>query len=44
MVYSTILPVFVRRVVQAIKDGGKPFVVDVNWDTAGAETRGMLRK
>ena len=31
MVYSTIHPVFVRRVVQAIKDGGgKPFVVDVN--------------
>ena len=41
MVYSTIHPVFIRRVVQAIKDGGgKPFVVDVNWDTAGAETRG----
>jgi uncharacterized Fe-S center protein len=28
-------------VVQAVKDGGgKPFVVDVNWDVAGAETRG----
>src|SRR5512139_221764 len=41
MVYSTIHPVFVRRVVQAVKDGGgKPFVVDVNWDAAGAETRG----
>ena len=41
MVYSTIHPVFVRRVVQAVKDGGgKPFVVDVNWDTAGAEKRG----
>src|SRR5512138_3336560 len=41
MVYSTIHPVFVRRVVQAIKEGGgKPMVVDVNWDTAGAETRG----
>jgi uncharacterized Fe-S center protein len=41
MVYSTIHPVFVRRVVQAIKDGGgKPFVVDVNWDAAGAEQRG----
>jgi uncharacterized Fe-S center protein len=39
--YSTIHPVFVRRVVQAIKDGGgKPFVVDVNWDAAGAEMRG----
>ena len=33
MSYSTIHPVFVRRVVQAVKDGGgKPFVVDVNWD------------
>jgi uncharacterized Fe-S center protein len=41
IVYSTIHPVFVRKVVQAIKDGGgKPFVADVNWDTAGAETRG----
>ncbi len=41
MVYSTIHPVFVRRVVQAVKDGGgKPFVVDVNWDAAGAEMRG----
>jgi len=41
MVYSTVHPVFVRRVVQAVKDGGgKPFVVDVNWDAAGAETRG----
>jgi len=41
MVYSTIHPIFVRRVVQAIKDGGgKPYVVDLNWDTAGAEQRG----
>jgi uncharacterized Fe-S center protein len=41
MCYSTIHPVFVRRVVQAVKDGGgKPFVVDVNWDTAFAEQRG----
>jgi hypothetical protein len=41
MVYSTIHPVFVRRVVQAIKDGGgKPYVVDVHWDAAGAEQRG----
>ena len=41
MVYSTIHPVFVRRVVQAIKDGGgKPFVVDLNWDTREAEQRG----
>ena len=41
MVYSTIHPVFVRRVVQAIKDGGgKPFIADVNWDVRGAEERG----
>ena len=40
--YSTIHPVFVRKVVQAIKDGGgKPFVADVPWDTDGAETRGF---
>jgi len=38
--YSTIHPVFVRRVVQAIKEGGgKPFIADVNWDVNGAETR-----
>ncbi len=41
IVYSTIHPVFVRKVVQAIKDGGgKPFIADVNWDVRGAETRG----
>jgi uncharacterized protein len=39
--YSTVHPVFVRKVVQAIKaGGGKPFIADVNWDTAGAEERG----
>jgi hypothetical protein len=39
--YSTVHPVFVRRVVQAVKDGGgKPFVTDVNWDARGAEERG----
>ena len=41
MVYSTIHPIFVRRVVQAVKDGGgKPFVIGVNWNTTGAEMRG----
>jgi len=41
MVYSTIHPVFVRRVVQATQDGGgKPYVVDLNSDAAGAEQRG----
>lgn len=39
--YSTIHPVFVRKVVQAVKDGGgSPFVVDVNWDVQRTETRG----
>ncbi len=43
--YSTIHPVFVRRVVQAIKEGGgKPFIADVNWDVAGAETRGYSQE
>jgi uncharacterized Fe-S center protein len=39
--YSTVHPVFVRKVVQAVKEGGgKPFVADVNWDAKGAEERG----
>ena len=39
--YSTVHPVFVRKVVQAVKDGGgKPFITDVNWDARGAEERG----
>jgi uncharacterized Fe-S center protein len=39
--YATIHPIFVRKLVQAIKDGGgKPFVADISWDTAGAEQRG----
>jgi uncharacterized Fe-S center protein len=43
--YSTVHPVFVRRVVQAVKDGGgKPFIADVNWDVAGAETRGYTQE
>lgn len=43
--YSTIHPVFVRKVVQAIKDGGgKPFIVDVDWDVAGHETRGYTQE
>jgi uncharacterized Fe-S center protein len=43
--YSTIHPVFVRRVVQAVKDGGgKPFIADVDWDITGAETRGYTQE
>jgi uncharacterized protein len=39
--YSTLHPVFVRKVVKAIKDGGgKPFIADVDWDVEGAEGRG----
>jgi len=39
--YSTVHPVFVRKVVKAVKEGGgKPFVADVNWDAQGAEERG----
>lgn len=43
--YSTVHPVFVRKVVQAIKDGGgNPFVADVDWDVAGAEGRGYTQE
>jgi uncharacterized protein len=39
--YSTVHPIFIGKVVQAIKDGGgKPYIADVDWDVKGAETRG----
>jgi uncharacterized protein len=39
--YSTVHPVFIRRVVNAVKDGGgHPFVTDVNWDVNDAAARG----
>jgi len=39
--YSTIHPIFVRKVVQAIKaGGGNPFIVDVDWDVDGCTARG----
>ncbi len=39
--YSTVHPVFIRKVVQAVKDGGgKPFVADVWWDIHEAQLRG----
>jgi uncharacterized protein len=39
--YSTIHPLFVRRVVQAVKDGGgRPFILDIDWDTLASESRG----
>jgi uncharacterized protein len=43
--YSTIHPVFVRKVVQAIKDGGgKPYIVDVTWDVDGSTERGYTEE
>ncbi len=43
--YSTVHPIFVRKVVQAIKDGGgQPFIADVTWDVEGAETRGYTHE
>jgi uncharacterized protein len=45
MGYSTIHPVFVRRLVKAIKDGGGiPFIADVSWDVEGAESRGYTQE
>ncbi len=39
--YSVIHPVFVRKVVQAVKDGGgHPFVCDLDWDANSAAERG----
>jgi uncharacterized Fe-S center protein len=39
--YSTVHPVFVRKVVQAVKEGGgRPFVTDIDWDTMSAAERG----
>ncbi len=39
--YSTIHPVFVRKVVQAIKEGGgKPYIVDIRWDVSECASRG----
>lgn len=39
--YSTVHPVFMRKVVQAVLDGGgKPFITDIDWDVQGADSRG----
>jgi len=43
--YSTVHPVFMRKVVQAVVDGGgKPFITDVDWDVQGAESRGYTQE
>ena len=39
--YSTLHPLFVRKVVQAVKDGGgMPFITDLDWDVRGSDSRG----
>jgi uncharacterized Fe-S center protein len=39
--YSTVHPLFVHKVVAAVKEGGgKPFVTDVGWDLNATEERG----
>lgn len=39
--YSTVHPVYVRKVVQTIiQGGGKPYIVDVDWDVHGCTERG----
>lgn len=39
--YSTVHPVFMRKVVKAVLEGGgKPFITDIEWDVQGAESRG----
>ena len=39
--YSTIHPLFVRKLVQVVVEaGGRPFITDVDWDVRGAEARG----
>lgn len=39
--YSTVHPLFIRKVVDVIKEGGgNVFVADVDWDVKGAESRG----
>jgi len=43
--YSTIHPVFVRRVVQAVKEGGgNPFVCDTPGAVLSAHTRGYTQE
>ncbi len=45
MGYSTLHPVFVRRVVQAVLDGGgSPFITDLWWDTHNAHQRGYTQE
>jgi uncharacterized Fe-S center protein len=43
--YSVIHPVFIRKVVQAVKDGGgKPFVTDISWDVQNCASRGYTEE
>jgi len=43
--YSTIHPVFLRKVIKAVIDGGgTPFIADVGWNVEDAVTRGYTRE
>ena len=43
--YSVIHPVFLRKVVQAVKDGGgNPFVTDISWDVQNCASRGYTEE
>lgn len=43
--YSTIHPLFVRKVVDAIHEGGgKPFIADITWDVLQTERRGYTNE
>ena len=43
--YTTIHPLFVGLLVQAVKDaGGKPFITDGSWSIAGARARGYTEE
>lgn len=43
--YSVIHPVFLRKVVQAVKEGGgNPFVTDISWDVQNCASRGYTEE
>jgi len=43
--YSTIHPLFIRRLVQlVVEGGGRPFITDIDWDVRGAEARGYTHE
>ena len=43
--YSTVHPLFVRKIVDAVKKGGgRPFVTDTLWSVLSAHTRGYSQE